>query len=46
MVGLHTGEYLTATFMAMLEQWQISVERVFMILRDGGANIVKRNEFG
>ena len=41
MDGSPTGEYLTSTFMAMLEEWQISKERVFMILRDNGTNMAK-----
>ena len=39
--GSHTGEYLALTFLELLEEWQLSKERVFMILRDSGANIVK-----
>ena len=42
MEGSHTGECLASTFMAMLEDWQISEERVFMILRKSGINMVKR----
>ena len=41
MEGSHTGDYLASVFMAMLEDWQISRKRVFLILRDSGANIVK-----
>nr|CAB3267852.1 ZF(BED)-4 zinc finger protein [Phallusia mammillata] len=39
--GSHTGEYLKVTFLNMLDEWQISKDRVALVLRDSGANIVK-----
>lgn len=41
MHGSHTGEYLKETFLNMLEDWKISKDRVALVLRDSGANIVK-----
>ena len=41
MEGSHTGKYLASNFIAMLEEWQISKEKIKLILRDSGANIVK-----
>uniref|UniRef100_A0A3Q1EVB9 HAT C-terminal dimerisation domain-containing protein n=1 Tax=Acanthochromis polyacanthus TaxID=80966 RepID=A0A3Q1EVB9_9TELE len=41
MTGSHTGEYISEMFLAMLEQWHIPLERVFLVLRDSGANMVK-----
>ena len=41
MHGSHTGEYLIETFLNMLEDWKISKDRVALVLRDSGANIVK-----
>lgn len=41
MFGSHTGEYISQMFLNMLDQWQISWERVVLVLRDGGANVVK-----
>uniref|UniRef100_A0AAQ5YIA3 BED-type domain-containing protein n=1 Tax=Amphiprion ocellaris TaxID=80972 RepID=A0AAQ5YIA3_AMPOC len=41
MAGSHTGEYISEMFLAMLEQWNIQAERVFLVLRDSGANMVK-----
>ncbi|XP_056138846.1 zinc finger BED domain-containing protein 4-like [Lampris incognitus] len=40
MHGSHTGEYLKETFLNMLEDWKISKDRVALVLRDSGANIV------
>lgn len=41
MTGSHTGEYISEMFLAMLEQWHILPDRVFLVLRDSGANMVK-----
>lgn len=41
MEGSHTGEYISQTFLAMLEHWGISTDRVLLVLRDGGANMIK-----
>lgn len=41
MDGSHTGEYLRDTFLGMLDEWNITKDRVVLVLRDGGANIVK-----
>ncbi|XP_053170463.1 zinc finger BED domain-containing protein 4-like [Scomber japonicus] len=41
MHGSHTGEYLKETFLNMLDDWKISKDRVALVLRDSGANIVK-----
>uniref|UniRef100_A0A3P8RUH3 BED-type domain-containing protein n=1 Tax=Amphiprion percula TaxID=161767 RepID=A0A3P8RUH3_AMPPE len=41
MQGSHTGEYLKDTFLSMLEEWKIRKDRVALVLRDSGANIVK-----
>nr|XP_039247688.1 zinc finger BED domain-containing protein 4-like [Styela clava] len=41
MQGSHTGEYIAETFDEMLNDWGIQKDRVFLVLRDGGANIVK-----
>lgn len=37
----HTGDYLKNEFFNMLQFWNIDEKRVALILRDGGANIVK-----
>lgn len=37
----HTGQYIGETFLSMLEEWEIDEERVMIVLRDSGANIVK-----
>lgn len=37
----HTGQYIGETFLSMLEEWEINVERVMLVLRDSGANMVK-----
>lgn len=41
MHGSHTGEYLKDTFLSMREEWKISKDRVALVLRDSGTNIVK-----
>uniref|UniRef100_A0A672YBA6 BED-type domain-containing protein n=1 Tax=Sphaeramia orbicularis TaxID=375764 RepID=A0A672YBA6_9TELE len=41
MQGSHTGEYLKDTFLSMPEEWKIIKDRVTLVLRDSGANIVK-----
>ncbi|XP_051800344.1 zinc finger BED domain-containing protein 4-like [Acanthochromis polyacanthus] len=41
MHGSHTGEYLKETLLTMLEDWNINKDRVALVLRDSGANIVK-----
>ena len=37
----HTGQYIGETFLSMLQEWEIDVERVMLVLRDSGANMVK-----
>nr|XP_033940878.1 zinc finger BED domain-containing protein 4-like [Pseudochaenichthys georgianus] len=41
MHGSHTGEYIGETFLGMLDNWKISKDRVALVLRDSGANMVK-----
>lgn len=41
MSGSHTGEYIGDMFITMLNYWDISHERVVLVLRDSGANMVK-----
>ncbi len=41
MTGSHTGEYISEMFLGMLEEWEIDKDRVVLVLRDSGANIVK-----
>ena len=37
----HTGQYIGETYLSMLQEWEIDVERVMLVLRDSGANMVK-----
>lgn len=41
MTGSHTGNYIREMFLTMLEYWEIHTERVVLVLRDSGANMVK-----
>ncbi|XP_063746153.1 zinc finger BED domain-containing protein 4-like, partial [Eleginops maclovinus] len=41
MLGSHTGEYIGDMFISLLEHWDISHDRVVLVLRDSGANMVK-----
>ncbi|KAM8934218.1 zinc finger BED domain-containing protein 4-like [Pelodytes ibericus] len=41
MQGSHTGEYIKEMFLGMLDDWGISKDRVLLVLRDSGANMVK-----
>ncbi len=41
LTGSHTGEYISEMFLGMLEEWEIDKDRVVLVLRDSGANIVK-----
>ena len=41
MSGSHTGEYISNMFISMLKHWDISHDRVVLVLRDSGANMVK-----
>uniref|UniRef100_A0A8C1F800 BED-type domain-containing protein n=2 Tax=Cyprinus carpio TaxID=7962 RepID=A0A8C1F800_CYPCA len=41
MSGSHTGEYIGQLFLDMLTEWDIDSERVLLVLRDSGANVVK-----
>lgn len=41
MHGSHTGDYIKDTFLQMLEEWKITKDRVALVLRDNGANMVK-----
>ena len=42
MTGSHTATYIQETFLNMLEDWDIATDRVVLVLRDGGANMVKK----
>ena len=37
----HTGDYLSSKFLEMFEKWNIPVEKVHIVLRNNGANIIK-----
>jgi hypothetical protein len=37
----HTGDYLAGKILLMLESFAIGTDRVHVVLRDGGANMVK-----
>lgn len=41
MSGSHTGDYISELFLNMMDQWDINIERVVLVLRDSGANMVK-----
>ncbi len=41
MSGSHTGEYISNMFISLLKCWDISHDRVVLVLRDSGANMVK-----
>lgn len=41
MSGSHTGEYISKTLLSMLKHWDITHDRVVLVLRDGGANMIK-----
>lgn len=41
MDGLHTGEYISELFLGMMEEWGVEQERVTLVLRGGGSNMVK-----
>lgn len=41
MHGSHTGEYISDVFLGLLKYWDIDVERVVLVLRDSGANMIK-----
>ncbi|XP_040271834.1 LOW QUALITY PROTEIN: zinc finger BED domain-containing protein 4-like [Bufo bufo] len=41
MQGSHTGEYIKEMFLGMLDDWGITKDRVLLVLRDSGANMVK-----
>lgn len=41
MSGSHTGEYISNMFISLLKYWDISHDRVVLVLRDSGANMVK-----
>lgn len=41
MIGSHTGEYISEVFLDMLKKWELDKERVVLVLKDSGANIVK-----
>lgn len=41
MTGSHTAQYIQETFLEMLDSWKINPDRVVLVLRDGGANMVK-----
>uniref|UniRef100_UPI00358DF1F0 zinc finger BED domain-containing protein 4-like n=1 Tax=Myxine glutinosa TaxID=7769 RepID=UPI00358DF1F0 len=37
----HTGDYIGCMFVEILEHWDIDKERVLMVLRDSGANMIQ-----
>ena len=37
----HTGEYLGVIYKRMLDHWEISIDKVHLVLRDNAANMVK-----
>ncbi|XP_073726190.1 zinc finger BED domain-containing protein 4-like [Misgurnus anguillicaudatus] len=41
MHGSHTGEYISEVFLSLLRHWDIDTERVVLVLRDSGANMIK-----
>ncbi len=41
MSGSHTGEYISNMLISLLKCWDISHDRVVLVLRDSGANMVK-----
>ena len=41
MEGSHTGQYIKDKFLKMIEEWHIDKERIALVLRDSGANMMK-----
>lgn len=41
MSGSHTGDYIREMFLGMLNDWDINQDRVVLVLRDSGANMIK-----
>lgn len=41
MTGSHTAQYIQETFFEMLDSWKINPDCVVLVLRDGGAIMVK-----
>lgn len=41
MTGSHTAQHIQETFLEMLDSWKINPDRVVLVQRDGGANMVK-----
>lgn len=41
MSGSHTGEYISEVLLSMLKHWDITHNRVVLVLRDSGANMIK-----
>ena len=37
----HTGQYIAAQFLTMLEKWDISLERVHLVITDNSSNMKK-----
>lgn len=37
----HTGYYINEMFFSMLNDWDINQDRVVLVLRDSGANMIK-----
>ena len=37
----HTGEYLGAIYKRMLDHWEISTDKVHLVLRHNAANMIK-----
>ncbi|CAJ1066117.1 zinc finger BED domain-containing protein 4-like [Xyrichtys novacula] len=41
MFGSNTGEYISETFLTLLKEWDIDRQRVHLVLRNNGENMVK-----
>lgn len=41
MSGPHTGEYISKVLLSMLKHWDITHNRVVLVLRDSCANMIK-----
>lgn len=41
MSGSHTGDYIREMFFSMLHDWDINQDRVVLVPRDSGANMIK-----
>ena len=41
LVESHTGEYISQVFIDMLAAWEVPTDKVHLVLRDNGANMIK-----